>query len=88
MEDHFGDGSMWRVRWMLSNLWGIYSTGFEGQHHLFAGAERARQTWDENVWSMPGRPPSFFFCAPIPQEPAIRAAAFAFASPRSRLLMM
>eukprot|EP00961_Rhodomonas_salina_P121610 1637417-Rhodomonas_salina.1 len=26
MEDHFGDRSCWRVRWVQTNCWGIYAT--------------------------------------------------------------
>jgi hypothetical protein len=24
VEDHFGDGGMWRVRWLMTNAWGVY----------------------------------------------------------------
>mmetsp|Transcript_60261 Transcript_60261/g.160394 ORF Transcript_60261/g.160394 Transcript_60261/m.160394 type:complete len:157 (-) Transcript_60261:544-1014(-) len=26
LEDHFGDGLMWRVRWLRTNCWGIYAS--------------------------------------------------------------
>ena len=28
VEDHFGDGGMWRVRWILTNCWGVYASEF------------------------------------------------------------
>mmetsp|Transcript_60255 Transcript_60255/g.160351 ORF Transcript_60255/g.160351 Transcript_60255/m.160351 type:complete len:510 (-) Transcript_60255:526-2055(-) len=87
LEDHFGDGLMWRVRWLLSNCWGIYATGYESQHHLLLGTADARMGWDPEVFMAPGRMPSFFFCAPLPSLPEDRAALLDHASPRSRMLI-
>mmetsp|Transcript_60245 Transcript_60245/g.160303 ORF Transcript_60245/g.160303 Transcript_60245/m.160303 type:complete len:162 (-) Transcript_60245:526-1011(-) len=87
LEDHFGDGLMWRVRWLRTNCWGIYATGYESQHHLLRGVDNAREGWGPEMFLIPGRMPSFFFCAPLPSLPEDRAALLDHASPRSRMLI-
>ena len=86
LEDHFGDGTMWRVRWITTNAWGIYSTGFEGEHHLMQGTALADE-WDSECFTATGRMPSFFFCAPLGLTAEDRKSVHEHSSPRSRIFL-
>ena len=86
LEDHFGDGSFWRVRWISTNAWGIYSTGFDAEFHLLHGSELADE-WDSECFVAPGRMPSFFFCAPLALTADDRKIVHDYSSPRSRIFL-
>jgi len=86
LEDHFGDGSCWRVRWVLTNSWGIYYTGLCDEYHLFVGADKATQEWDPEAVNARGRMPSMFFCVAPPKEAESRNELIRYSSPRSRVL--
>lgn len=86
LEDHFGDGLFWRVRWITTNAWGIYSTGFDGEFHLLHGSELA-DPWDSDCFVALGRMPSFFFAAPLALTAVDRKTVHDYSSPRSRIFL-
>jgi len=87
LEDHFGDSSMWRVRWLHTNTWGIYHTGYHNEFHLLVGGESASKNFDSACFMQEKRLPSLFFCSPLASTPADRKAIYDTSSPRSRIFL-
>mmetsp|Transcript_18673 Transcript_18673/g.42725 ORF Transcript_18673/g.42725 Transcript_18673/m.42725 type:complete len:107 (-) Transcript_18673:128-448(-) len=79
--------SMWRVRWIYTNTWGIYNTGFEGQYHLWVGSEKDAPPIDPDLFMQKNRMPSFFFCCPVADSSEGIKTMHNLSSPRSRLFL-